>query len=145
VALFWLFTLTSILARNWSSFNFWMFCLFTAASGAVPIVLILPQANMNAVSAWATVFGLLVAWARLYGRERLIMLGIGEMSVRQAAMFIAAINAVIAFFSCGGWLLTLSLMCGSLGGWLYLRIGDKRVMRRSAQPIESERIARLEL
>jgi membrane associated rhomboid family serine protease len=145
VNLFWFVTLISILGRNWSSVAFWFFCLFAAIAGALPIVLLMPGTDARVLSGGGIIFALLVAWDRLYHRERLIMLGIGEMSVRQAAIFVAVINAVIVFFSCGGWLLTLSMMCGGLAGWIYLALGSKRLLSRSSQTVESERIARLEL
>jgi membrane associated rhomboid family serine protease len=145
VNLFWLITLVSILARDWSPKGFWAYCLFAAFAGALPIIFIAPHVDARVFSAGAIIFALLVAWDRNYRRERLLMLGLGEMSVRQAAIFIAAINAIITFFSCGGWLFTLSMMCGGIAGWIYLAIGQRRVMSRPGQVAESERIARLEL
>ncbi len=145
VNLFWFGTLILILARDWSSTKFWTYCLLAASVGAVPIVLFLPRVDVRVFSAGAIVFALIAAWDRLYHRERLIMIGFGEVSVRQAAIFIAAINGVIAFFSCGGWLGLLSMLCGGAAGWLYLWIGSKRVMGRSSQQVRSERVARLEL
>jgi membrane associated rhomboid family serine protease len=145
ICLFWLVTLTVILAHNWSVKNFWIFCLFTAIAGAVPLVLFRSNLDTRMFGAWSVIFGLLVAWDRLYRRERLVMLGLGEMTVRQAAIFIAVINGVIAFFSCGGWLSLLSMMCGAGAGWIYLALGEKRVMSRGSQAVESKRIARLEL
>ena len=145
VDLFWLATLISILARDWSSEKFWGYCLFAALAGALPIVFIKPGADVRVLSAGAIIFALLVAWDRFYRRERLLMIGLGEVSVRQAAIFIAVINGAMTFFSCGGWLFTLSMMCGGGAGWLCLAIGQKRVMSRHSQVAESERIARLEL
>jgi membrane associated rhomboid family serine protease len=145
VNLFWLITLVLILARDWSSTKFWTYCLVAAIGGAVPIVLLRPQLSALVFGGGAVVFALLVAWDHLYRRERLIMLGLGEMSVRQAAIIIAVINLVIVFFTCGGWLMTLSFMCGGAAGWLYLVIGRKRIMSRHSQVTESARIARLEL
>jgi len=150
--LFWFVTLILILARDWSTLNFWIFCLLTAFAGAVPIGLAFPRMNTPLLSAGAVIFGLFAAWVRLYGRERLIMVGIGEISVRQAALIIAAIYAIVSFFGtlpCGGiWIAfisTFSLFCGGLAGWTWLAIRDKRVMSRGSQMAESERIARLEL
>ena len=140
---FWLFTLISILRRDWSSAKCWMFCLVAAVAGAAPLALL--NADVSVLGAGAVVFGLLAAWDCLYRRERLIMLGLGEMSVRQAAIIIALINGLIVFFSCGGWRMTLSLLCGGVAGWLYLAIGDKQVMSRDSRVTDSERIARLEL
>jgi membrane associated rhomboid family serine protease len=145
VFLFWLATLTGILARDWSSKSFWAFCLFAAFAGALPFILFEPQADAPVVGVTAVVFALLVAWDRNYRRERILMLGLGEVSVRQAAVVIAIINALITFFSCGGWLATLSMLCGGVAGWIYLAVGQRRVMSRRSQVAESERIARLEL
>jgi membrane associated rhomboid family serine protease len=145
INLFWFFTLLPVLTRDFSSVKFWSFCVFTALVGALPIVAFLPHADIRLFTAGAIIFGLLVAWARLYGRERILMLGLGELSVRQAAIIIAAINAIVTYFSCGGLLATISLMCGGLGGWAFLVLGAKRAMVRNSQAVESERIARLEL
>jgi len=145
INLFWFATLILLLARDWSSRSFWIYCLVGAAGGALPLILIRPHADMPVLTAGALIFALLVAWDRNYRRERILMLGIGEVSVRQAAIFIAALNAVITFFSCGGWLFTLSMMCGGVAGWVWLTLGQKRVMSRGSQVVASERGARLEL
>jgi membrane associated rhomboid family serine protease len=145
INLFWFATLVSILRNDWSSLSFWICCLVAAAGGALPVVLIYPHADVPVLTAGAVVFALLAAWDRFYRRERIIMLGIGEVSVRQAAIFIAVLNVVICFFSCGGWLITLAMICGGAVGWLWLAIGQRRVMSRGSQVVESQRAARLEL
>jgi len=145
INLFWFATLISLLRNDWSSVSFWIYCLVGAVGGALPVILIRPHSEMLVVGTGAIIFALLVAWDRFYRRERILMLGIGEVSVRQAAIFVAILNAVICYFSCGGWLFTLSLMCGGVAGWLWLVIGQKRVMNRGSKVVESERVARLEL
>lgn len=145
INLFWFATLISILQRDWSSLSFWIYCLVAALGGALPIILVRAHAEMPAFGPGAIVLALLVAWERYYRRERIIILGLGEVSVRQAAIFIAALNAVICFFTCGGWLFTLSMFCGGLAGWLWLTLGQRRVMSRGSKIVESERVARLEL
>lgn len=145
INLFWFATLISILKRDWSSLSFWAYCLVAALGGALPIILLRAHSEMPAFGAGAIVFALLVAWDRYYHRERIIILGLGEVSVRQAAVFIGVLNAVICFFGCGGWLFTLSMMCGGVAGWLWLTLGQKRVMSRGSKVVESERVARLEL
>jgi hypothetical protein len=90
------------------------------------------------------IFALLAAWDWFYRRERLILLGIGEISVRQAAILIAVINSLILFFCCG-WFLMLAMWCGGLAGWLWLVARAKIFMGKTAQQIRSERVARLEL
>jgi hypothetical protein len=92
----------------------------------------------------AMIFALLAAWYRLYGRERLILLGIGEMSVRQAAILVALVEILISWF-CLGWFVTLAMMSGGVVGWLYLLLRGKHALNRRSQVVDSERIARLEL
>ncbi len=145
INLFWFATLISILRRDWSSRSFWIYCLVAAGGGAVPLLLIFRQDDLPVTGAGAGACALLVAWDRYYHRERIIMLGLGEVSVRQAVVFIVLLNAVISFFSCGGWPFTLSMFCGGGAGWLWLTFGQRRVMSRGGQVVESQRAARLEL
>ena len=144
VSLFWLATLISILGRNWSAPGFWAYCLLAIFAGALPIVLLKPGMEYFFAGGAAMIFALLVAWDWFYRRERLILLGIGEISVRQAAILIAIINSIILFF-CAGWFLMLAMWCGGLAGWLWLRIRAKLFLGQNPQQIRSERMARLEL
>jgi membrane associated rhomboid family serine protease len=144
VSLFWLATLVSVLGRNWSSFGLWLYCLLAVLAGAVPIALLKPGAEFLVVGNAAMIFGLLVDWYQLYGRERIILLGFGEISVRQAAVLVAIIEMLILFF-CVGWFILMSMMCGGLVGWIYLALRRKVVMGADSRRLDSERIARLEL
>jgi membrane associated rhomboid family serine protease len=144
VSLFWLATLVSVLGRMWSAREFWFYCCLGAFAGALPITVFLRNSPIGWVGGSAMIFALLVAWDWFYRRERLILLGIGEISTRQAAILIAIINSLILFF-CTGWFIMVSMWCGGVAGWLYLIVRSKRLLGRSAQPIRSERVARLEL
>jgi len=145
VSLFWLATLLSVLGRNWSGRGFWGYCLLGAVAGALPILLFMRGTGISFAGCSAVTFALLVAWDRFYRRERLILLGIGEICVRQAVLLIAFIDALILLFSCGGWFFMVSMMCGGVAGWIYFAIGQRRLFSKGGQTIESERIARLEL
>jgi membrane associated rhomboid family serine protease len=142
VSLFWLATLISILGRNWSALEFWAYCLLGIFAGALPIVL-MGMAGSYA-GGGAMIFALLVAWDWFYRNERLILLGIGEISVRQAAILITIINSLILFF-CAGWVLMLAMWCGGVAGGLYLFVRWKLVMGKTGRQVRSERVARLEL
>lgn len=144
VSLFWLATLLSVLGRNWSSLGLWLYCLLAVLASAVPIVLVKSGSEILVVGNAAMIFGLLVDWYQLYGRERIILLGFGEISVRQAAILVAMIEMLILFF-CVGWFILLSMMCGGMVGWLYLIVRRKLVMSPDSRRLDSERIARLEL
>jgi len=143
-SLFWLATLVAVLSRDWSARGFWGYCLLGALSGGLFISLLRPGLQSGLVGGGAMIFALLVAWDWTYRHERLNLLGIGEMSVRQVAVLIAIINSVVLFF-CSGWFLTLAMWCGGVVGWLWLRIRAKRFLSQTPQQIRSERVARLEL
>jgi membrane associated rhomboid family serine protease len=143
VSLFWLGTLVAVLGRNWSSREFSGYCLLTTVAGAFPVML-LARPWHGVVGNGAIIFALLAAWYRLYGRERLILLGFGELSVRQAAILVAVIEAVVLLF-CLGWLVTLAMITGGVMGWLYLALRGLNQMNRRSQVVDSQRIARLEL
>ena len=90
------------------------------------------------------ILALLFAWVRLYGRERIILLGFGEMSVRQAALVLFTIEVLILFFT-GGLAVTLTMFAGGLAGWVCLFLRGKNALNRRSQLLNSERIARLEI
>lgn len=142
---FWLATFASILGRNWTGLGFWGYCLLGVFGGAVPIVVFKSGMQGIVVGNFAMIFALLVAWDRFYKHERIVLLGIGEMSVRQAAILIAIINSVIAFFSCGGWFFMLAMWSGGVAGWLWLTISTRLFMGKAPEQIRSERVSRLEL
>jgi membrane associated rhomboid family serine protease len=144
VSLFWLATLVAVLGRHWSGLQLWLYCLLCTLVGALILCVVRPQTQMGLVGNPAMIFGLLAAWYRLYGRERLILLGIGEVSVRQAAILVAIIEVLILVF-CVGILVTLAMMFGGAAGWFYLFVRGKSALNRRSQPVDSERIARLEL
>ena len=144
ISLFWLTTLLSLLGRNWTARGFWGYCLLGALAGGLFVTLLRPGMERGMTGAWSMFFALAVAWDWLYRNERLILLGIGEISVRQAVILIAFINSFILYFCCG-WLLMLAMWCGGLVGWLWLRVRSKLFLNQTAQQIRSERVARLEL
>jgi membrane associated rhomboid family serine protease len=144
ISMFWLATIVSVLGRNWSVRGFWAYCLMGALAGGLFISLLRSGMQFGVVGGGAMIFALLVAWDWLYRNERLILLGIGEISVRQAAILIAIINSLILFF-CLGWFFMLAMWCGGVAGWLCLFIRWKLVMGKTPQQIRSERVARLEL
>lgn len=144
ISVFWLSTLVSVLARCWSGWGFWGYNLLGAAGGSLMFVFLKPHAQFGIVGSAAMVFALIVAWDWFFRHERIELLGIGELSVRQTALVIAGINSLILFF-CNGWFCMLSMWCGGLVGWLYLFLTSKRVMNRSSQTVKTERMARLEL
>ena len=144
IGTFWLATLVSILGRNWTSSGFWGYCVLGAVAGALPFALFRSALDCRIVGGAAMVFALLVACDWFYRNERLILLGIGEISVRQATLLIAIINSLVLFF-CFGWFIMVAMWCGGVAGWFWLTIRAKLFLSQSPQQIRSERVARLEL
>ncbi len=144
ISLFWLATLVSVLGRIWTTGGFLGYCLLGALAGALPVILLKPGLQMDFVGSSAIIFALLAAWAWFYGRERLILLGLGEISVHQAVLLLMCVNALILLF-CRGWFITLAMGCGGLAGWLWLVVQSRLLMGRTPRQARSERIARLEL
>ena len=142
VSLFWMATLLAVLGRNWRSSELLGFAALTTIVGGVVAVFLNPPCLVAGNGAMT--LGFLAAWYRLYGRERLILLGFGELSVRQAAVVVGLVELLILFFGLG-WQVTLGLCCGGAAGWLYLFLRGKHALNRHSQVIDSERIARLEL
>ena len=145
IGAFWLATLFSLVARNWTSFGFWLYCLIGIFGGSVPILIIKPAFVGLVAGSGPMVFALLIAWDWFYKNERILLLGLGELSVRQAAILVGITDSIVLFFSCGGWLLMVSAWCGGVAGWVYLLTSSKFFLHKSPQQIRSERIARLEL
>jgi membrane associated rhomboid family serine protease len=144
ISLFWLATLLAVVGRNWSALGFWLYCALGIVAGALPVVLLKPSMEASIAGGAAMIFALLVAWDWFYRNERLILLGMGEISVRQAAILIAIINSLILFFGVG-WFLMLAMWCGGVAGWLYVVVRYKLILGKTGQQVRSERMVRLEL
>ncbi len=144
IGLFWLATLVSVLGPNWTSRGFWGYCLLGALGGGLFILLLKPGMQSSVVGSASLIYALLVAWDWMYRHERLMLLGIGEISVRQAAILIAIINSLVQFF-CSGWFMMVAMWCGGLAGWLWLTVRTRWLMGKTPQQTRSERVSRLEL
>lgn len=144
VSLFWLITLVCVLGRNWSGRQLWAYCLLSTVAASLFLALVQRRVDYVLVGNGAMILALIAAWNRLYARERIILLGIGEMSVHQAAIIVAIIELLILFF-CLGWLITLGMVFGGAIGWLYLIARGRHALNRHGQQFDSARIARLEL
>jgi membrane associated rhomboid family serine protease len=145
----WIFMIGSWLEKVWSPLELGTFCILSVlATGffKVLVFLMIPAANSILFGAMPITFGLLMAWARLFGHERILFMGGGEMSVKQCAFLAAGINAVILLISpCFGLMNGLAVCVAALVGWFYLGWRWKRQLSAPGQTIETNRISRLEL
>lgn len=139
-----LFVLGGLLERNWSRYDLWIYCALVAAGSGLAQVTIYHADPVSLVGAAPLAFGFLVAWGYLFGHERFLMLGVGEISVR----FLAALAALITFVTTwlsAGLVNALILIAGGLIGLLYLWSHQALLMTRQSRMVHSERINRLEL
>lgn len=89
-------------------------------------------------------FGLLIAWGFLGGREVINLVVFGVMTVWKLVLVAGAISLLIVFLTAG--LVAAIIMAGGgLTGFLYLWLKHKWLMSRASRVIHSERINRLEL
>jgi membrane associated rhomboid family serine protease len=132
------------LEREWSRWELWSYCLL-AATGAAAAKLLLSSWNGYPLTGTAgIVFGMLVAWLRLFGHERVMFLSLWETTVLQTGLLMIAVGLLLMLFN-ARWVDTLVMFCGGLAGWLYLSLRWKLNREEPGQVTESERIRRLEL
>jgi len=132
------------LEREWSRRELWSYCLL-AATGAGVAKLLLSSWNESSLTGSAgIVFGMLVAWLRLFGHEKVILWSVWETTILRVGFLMTATGLLLMLFT-AGLVDTLVMFCGGLTGWLYLSVRWKLNRERPGQIAESGRIRRLEL
>src|ERR1035437_188811 len=130
--------------RHWSRGELWLYCIVAAAGAGLTKVVLQFSSPLPLTGAAPMVFGLLIAWGFLCGRENISLIPFGEMIVWKLVLVAGAISFLIMFFTAG--LVTAIIMAaGGLTGFVYLWLKHKWLMSRASSVIHSERINRLEL
>lgn len=142
--LIWFSVLGGQLERLWSSRTFWCYVLLGILGGVLPLLFILPNSVSVLVGSAPATFGLLAAWYRLCGHERVLLHGLGPVSVRQAAVVIGGLNAAIVYVG-AGWKVALCLMGGALAVWVGLSIHRRWNIVRLQRASGGSRMNRLEV
>ena len=136
--------LGGLLERHWSRGEFWVYCL-VAATGAGLAKVALPWSSSSPLTGAAPVmFGLLIAWGFLCGREAITLFLLGEITVWKLVLIAGAISIMTLLFT-AGLIPALILTGGGLTGFLYLWCKHQWQMSRPGSMVHSERIHRLEL
>jgi membrane associated rhomboid family serine protease len=141
---FMILVLGTLLERVWSRGQFWLYCLVCVIGAGIVKVIVQPSAHVAMVGTIPIVFGLLVAWGRLFANERILFWFHWEMSARQAAIIIAAAGYIV-LLPCSGPITATIMLCGGLAGWLFLCAQSKILHHNASRPVISERMGRLEL
>ena len=133
-----------LIERAWSRGELWSYCLITATGAGLVKVALQPSNPALLIGAAPVVFGLLAAWARLYGREEIRLGFIWQTTARRAALLLAAITFLMMVMS-AGLVVAIVTLSGGLVGWLYLSLRWKVNLARRSRTVTSDRMSRLEL
>src|ERR1035441_7547424 len=133
-----------LIERAWSRGELWSYCLITATGAGLAKVVLQPSNPALLIGAAPMVFGLLAAWARLYGREEIKLGLIWQTTARRAALLLGAITFLLMAIS-AGLVVAMVTLSGGLVGWIYLSLRWKVNLARGSRTMTSERMSRLEL
>lgn len=141
---FALVILGGIIERHWTRGQLWTYCLVAAAGAGLVKVLLEWTSPVALCGATPLVFGLLIAWGFLCGRESIRLFFFGETTVWKLVLIAGAVSFLALFFT-GGLLPALITVAGGLTGFVYLWLKHQWLMNRAGSVVHSERIHRLEL
>jgi membrane associated rhomboid family serine protease len=134
------------LERYWSKWELWSFCLIVAAGPGVAKLLLAPIDRIAIYGTLTLSLGLLAALYRLSGDERVLFMGVVEVTMKQFVAIAAILDVILLFSMCGmPWTSSLADLMAWPTGWYYLSLRWKVAMRGSSRKIESTRTRRLEL
>jgi membrane associated rhomboid family serine protease len=133
-----------LLEGHWSRGQLWLYCVVAAAGAGLAKVVLQFASPLPLMGAAPMMFGLLIAWGFLCGRENVAIVAFGEMAVWKLVLGAGAVSVLIMFLTAG--LVTAIIMAaGGLTGWLFLWLKHKWLMNRDGIVVHSKRINRLEL
>jgi membrane associated rhomboid family serine protease len=133
-----------LIERLWSRGELWSYCLITATGAGLVKVAMQPSDPELLTGAGPVIFGLIAAWAQLYGREAIRLGLIGQTTVRRAALLLAAIT-FLTMAASAGLVAAAVTLAGGLVGWFYLCLRWKWNLARRSRTVTSQRMGRLEL
>jgi membrane associated rhomboid family serine protease len=133
-----------IVERFWSRGELWSFLLVCAAGAGLWRLLVSPLVPGGQLGVGCLTLALAVAVYMLSGRERVNLIGLGEMEMRRAATIMLVFLLVMMLVQVG-----LRESFGQIGGavaaWFYLTVRWWWNLRQTGKTATSERIRRLEL
>jgi len=133
------------LEREWSAAECWLYGgIATTASGIVACLLF-PRLDGYLGGTVVVVTALLVMWVRLCGHQRIMPVPGYEATVRGYATAWGCLIVLIAWFSCGRWLVLPMIAASAATGWAYLSLRWRWLERAAHRAIEIRRTRNLEL
>jgi len=129
---------------EWSRWELWTYCLLTAAAGGAAKLLLARFDGALLIGAIPVVYGLVLAWLRLNGHERMQLWMFGETTGFVVGLVMLASSAICLWLA-AGWVYAASALAGAASGWVYLSARWRWNRDQAGQTVESQRIRRLEL
>jgi membrane associated rhomboid family serine protease len=136
--------LGTYLERVWSCRQLWRHCLISTLGAGLAKVLLDPAGPALMVGTTPIVFGLLAAWGSLFATERVLFWFIWDMSVRQVALVLAIVSALL-MLPCAGIKTVAIMLCGGVAALVSLWVQSRFCRARASRSFVSERMGRLEL
>jgi membrane associated rhomboid family serine protease len=132
--------------RSWSKTELWLYALLVAAGTGAAKLLLHPVDASMIYGTLPLSIGLLAALSRLFGPERILFMGVIEMTIRQFALCVLVIDTILMLTTCGMTLTSaLAVLAAWPAGWFYLTLRWNYIKSGAAQKVESSRTRRLEL
>jgi membrane associated rhomboid family serine protease len=132
------------LETMWSRWELWTYCLLTAVAGGATKLLLARFDPTLLIGAMPMVCGLVVAWMRLRGHERVQAWLLGETTVLLMGLIMLAAWAVFLWLN-AGLISAVIVLAAALCGSLYLSLRWKLNRDQPGHQVESQRMRRLEL
>ena len=136
--------LGSCLEKMWSRWELWTYCLLTVVAGGATKLLFARFDPTLLIGAMPMACGLVVAWLRLRGHERVQLWLLGETTVLFMGLIMLAAWAVFLWLNAGR-ISAVIVLAAAFCGWLYLSLRWKLNREQPGRPVESQRMRRLEL
>lgn len=130
--------------RVWSTAEFLSYCAICVVGGGIAFCLIRPSAEYGIVTPAVIFAGLLVAWARLFGHERVLLTPTYETSRYAIAVVLFVALLLMLVLGCGK-ILAIPFLASAIAGWVYLSLRWRVNRSQPSKPFENDRVSRLEL
>jgi membrane associated rhomboid family serine protease len=132
------------LERVWTPRDLLIYGLVCAAGAGLVKTALQPGPSLPLLGPGPMVFALMVACARLFPHQTMMLPPSIELTMRQLVMLLAAVT-FLATARFSGWISALITVSGGGCGLAYLWLRSRSAQSRKAGPVVSRRINRLEL
>jgi len=133
-----------MLERLWRPRDFFLYCAIATVGAGLAKLALQPSSLIPLLGPSPVAFALMAATGRLLAHETILVPPSLQLTMRQAVILLAALSFIL-IASMAGWVNAIIRVSGGGFGLLYLWLRSAIGQPRSARPIASQRINRLEL